>query len=191
MAKMCCIFGYRKAFDSVPHLPLLLKLENLGFNKHILQWISGYLAIHFESVRLISSACFLFKYLSVLLSHDPSWGEHCQSICTNTRKMLGLLYKRFYNNVLGSTLLQLCISLVMTHLDYASAIWSPYLSKDTIELENLHAKWLLYYGTAVTKVSLSLLTFEWLKTQLSTIQDLLFWSTSFNCNQLLWSPCTT
>ena len=74
-------------FDSVPHLPLVLKLENLGFNKHILHWISGYLAIHSESVRLISSACFLFKYLSVLLSHDLSWGEHCQSICTNARKM--------------------------------------------------------------------------------------------------------
>ena len=68
MAKMCCIFGYCKAFDSVPHLPLLLKLENLGFNKHILHWISGYLAIHSESVRLISSACFLFKYLSVLIA---------------------------------------------------------------------------------------------------------------------------
>ena len=39
-------FDYHKAFDSVTHLPLLKKLENLGFNDHIPQWISGYLASH-------------------------------------------------------------------------------------------------------------------------------------------------
>lgn len=36
-------FDIRKAFDSVPHLPLLLKLHDLGLNKHILQWITSYL----------------------------------------------------------------------------------------------------------------------------------------------------
>ena len=43
-------FDYRKAFDSVPHLPLLKKLENLGFNDHILHWVSGYLASRSQSV---------------------------------------------------------------------------------------------------------------------------------------------
>ena len=37
----------------------------------------------------------------------------------------------------STTLLQLYISLVRHHLDYASAIWSPCLSKDKIELENI------------------------------------------------------
>ena len=37
----------------------------------------------------------------------------------------------------ATTLLQLYISLVRPHLDYASAIWSPYLSKGKIELENI------------------------------------------------------
>ncbi len=36
-------FDYRKAFDSVPHRPLLKKLETLGFNSHILCWITDYL----------------------------------------------------------------------------------------------------------------------------------------------------
>ena len=79
----------------------------------------------------------MFKYLGVLLSHDLSWGEHVQAICSKARKILGLLYRRFYNNTPSSTLLQLYISLVRPHLDYASAIWSPYLTKDKIELENI------------------------------------------------------
>ena len=91
----------------------------------------------------------MFKYLGVLLSHDLSWGEHVQSICNKARKILGLLYRRFYNNAPGSALLQLYISLVRPHLDYASAIWSPYLSKDKTELENVpkfcmpHGYWTL------------------------------------------------
>ena len=37
----------------------------------------------------------------------------------------------------ATALLQLYISLIRPHLDYASAIWSPYLSKDKTELENV------------------------------------------------------
>ncbi len=33
----------RKAFDSVPHLPLLQKLKDIDLNQYILQWISSYL----------------------------------------------------------------------------------------------------------------------------------------------------
>ena len=247
--EVCAVFfDYQKAFDSVPHLPLLKELENLGFNDHILHWVSGYLASRSQSVvvngesslpapvisgvpqgsvlgpllfliyinnlteinltdgakitlyaddvllfRVINSpedfaklqddidkvgnwSCTnhltlnrdkckymivsrrktvstpsspllleghsleqveMFKYLGVLLSHDLSWGEHVQSICSKARKILGLLYRRFYNNAPGSALLQLYISLVRPHLDYASAIWSPYLSKDKTELENV------------------------------------------------------
>ena len=108
----------------------------------------------------------MFKYLGVLLSHDLSWGEHVQAICSKARKILGLLYRRFYNNAPSSTLLQLYISLVRPHLDYASAIWSPYLSMHArIKLnlrtfKNLHVAWLLDYRTAVTKISLNLLTFQ-------------------------------
>ena len=79
----------------------------------------------------------IFKYLGVLLSHDLSWGGHVQSICSKARKILGLLYRRFYNNAPGDSLLQLYLSLVRPHLDYASAIWSPHLMKDKDALENV------------------------------------------------------
>jgi len=36
-------FDLQKAFDTVPHLPLLQKLREHGLNQHILQWITSYL----------------------------------------------------------------------------------------------------------------------------------------------------
>ena len=204
---LCCFFNYRKAFDSVPHLPLLEKLESLDFNIYIQKWITDYLTIRSQTVivngksslpapvisgvpqgsvlgpvlfliyindltkinlsggaeltlyaddvllfRIInspddfvalqedidkvgswSSANFLtlnrakckymvvsrrrppstptltllleghpleqvklFKYLKslgVFISHDLSWGEHIQSVCSKARRILGLLYR--------------------------------------------------------------------------------------------------
>ena len=60
--KVCAVFfDYRKAIYSGPHLPLLKKLETLGFNDHILHWISGYLACRSQSV--VSLLCLLLLFL--------------------------------------------------------------------------------------------------------------------------------
>ena len=32
----------RKVFDSVPHLPLLQKLKDIGLEQHVLQWLTSY-----------------------------------------------------------------------------------------------------------------------------------------------------
>ena len=37
-------FNLRKAFDSVPHAPLMSKLEVLGLDDHITCWLNNYLA---------------------------------------------------------------------------------------------------------------------------------------------------
>ena len=37
-------FDLRKAFDSVPHLPLLQKLKDICLEQHILQWLTSYLS---------------------------------------------------------------------------------------------------------------------------------------------------
>ena len=38
------IFDLRKAFDSVPHLPLLQKLKDIGLEQLVLQWLTSYLS---------------------------------------------------------------------------------------------------------------------------------------------------
>ena len=39
-----------------------------------------------------------FKYLGVFLSSDLSFTQHIESTCSKARRILGLLYHRFYNN---------------------------------------------------------------------------------------------
>ena len=71
-----------------------------------------------------------FKYLGILLKSDLSWSNHITSICTKARKLLGLLYRRFYKYAEPSALFQHYLSLVRPHLEYASDVWDPHLQKD-------------------------------------------------------------
>ena len=68
-----------------------------------------------------------FKYLGVLLSSDLSWTHHIQGVCSKARKILGLLYRRYYQYSDSRTLCQLYLSLVRPHLDYATQVWDPHL----------------------------------------------------------------
>ena len=61
--EVCAVFfDYRKAFDSIPHLPLLKKLDILGFNDHILHWVSGYLASRTQCL-MVNLLCLLLLFL--------------------------------------------------------------------------------------------------------------------------------
>ena len=49
--EVCAIFlDYKKAFDSIPHRPLLDKLMYLGFNEYILRWVTSYLTCRSQRV---------------------------------------------------------------------------------------------------------------------------------------------
>ena len=78
-----------------------------------------------------------FKYLRVLLSSDLLRSAHIESICTKARKVIDLLYRRFYGNVDHHILLELYSVLVRPHLEYAAPIWDPHLTKDINKLENV------------------------------------------------------
>ena len=42
---VCAVFSdFRKAFDSVPHLPLMKKLHSLGLHEILICWLNNYLA---------------------------------------------------------------------------------------------------------------------------------------------------
>ena len=76
-----------------------------------------------------------FKYLGLLITSDFSWTTHIDNICSKARRILGLVYRRFYGHSDVATLHQLYVSLVRPHLEYAAPVWSPYLQKDIAMLE--------------------------------------------------------
>ena len=91
----------------------------------------------------------IFKYLGVLLKSNLSWSDHIAMVCSKARKLLGLLYRQFYNHATPSTIKQLYLSLIRPHLEYAAPLWDPHLQKDVDALEG------------VQKFAMKLITRKW------------------------------
>ena len=68
----------------------------------------------------------IIMYQEKQVSSDLSWSDHVSSICSKARKLLGMLYRRFYTHSNSDALFHLYQSLVRPHLEYASLVWSPY-----------------------------------------------------------------
>ena len=79
----------------------------------------------------------VFKYLGIHISSDLSWSHHIQTLCSKTRRMLGLLYRRFYADADPFTLRQYYLSFIRPHLEYGCEVWDPHLVKDINALEGV------------------------------------------------------
>ena len=91
----------------------------------------------------------IFKYLGVLIKNNLSWTDHTAEICSKARKILGLLYRHFYNHSSSESLRQLYLSLVRPHLEYAAQLWDPYTQIGIDRLES------------VQKFALKLVAHQW------------------------------
>ena len=74
-----------------------------------------------------------YKYLGVTISSSLSWSEHIHSVCMKARRLVGLLYRKFYTDVL----FKLYTAMIRPHLDYVCEVWSPHLRRDIDELERV------------------------------------------------------
>ena len=102
----------RKRANSLPPPPLTL-------NGTVLRGVSSY------------------KYLGVTIISDLSWSPHITNCCNKTRRIIGLLYRRFYQHTNSPCLLRLYKSFIRPHLDYTSIVWNPHLKRDIESLENV------------------------------------------------------
>ena len=78
-----------------------------------------------------------YKYLGVQITSDLMWSDHIVKICNKTRKLIGILYRSFYKHSSSSTMLKLYSSFIRPHLEYATAVWDPFLKRDIELLEGV------------------------------------------------------
>ena len=71
-----------------------------------------------------------YKYLGVMVTSNLKWDEHIDKVSLKTKRLLGHLYRVFYRNVQPQYLLNLYISLVRPHLEYACQVWDPYIATE-------------------------------------------------------------
>ena len=58
-------------------------------------------------------------------------------MCNKTRKLIGLLYRRFYQSSNSATLLKLYLSFIRPDLEYSSPVWSPHLKGELETIEKV------------------------------------------------------
>ena len=75
------------------------------------------------------------KYLGICISSNLSWSSHIAKIHSKGKRLIGMLYRRFYKHANSNTLLKLYASLIRPHLECCSVVWDPYLNKDINLLE--------------------------------------------------------
>ena len=106
-----------------------------------------------------------YKYLGVLITSDLMWSSHISKLCNKTRKLIGLLYRTFYKHSSPETMLKLYNSYIRPHLEYAAAVWDPFLKKDIDLLEDVqkfalrvcNKTWNLSYEDLLSKSHLTTL----------------------------------
>ena len=78
-----------------------------------------------------------YKYLGLNFSTDLSWSHHIGLVCKKTRKLLGMLYRNFYQLSSSHILVKLYKSLIRPHMEYTCSVWDPHLKKGIQTLENV------------------------------------------------------
>ncbi len=74
------------------------------------------------------------KYLGLTINDNLSWSDHTSK---KARRLIGLLFRQFYNCADTSTIRALYLTLIRPHLKYANQVWDPYLVKDCKLLEDV------------------------------------------------------
>ena len=130
--------------DDIDALGNWASLNTMTFNttkcKHML--ISRKKNRHNSAPPLTLNGCTLekvptFKYLGILITSNLTWSPHIQNLCRKARKIIGLIYRRYYRHTNSGTLIQLYTSLVRPHLEYAAPLWDPHLVHDIHSIESV------------------------------------------------------
>ena len=115
------------------------KCSNLPIKKPSLTVNETQLSIN--SIPIPNSQC--VKDLGILISKDLKWSNHINSISRSASSQSYLIFKSFSTRCIW-VLLKLYKTYVRPKLEYNSPVWSPYLSKDIDQIENVQKSFTRY-----------------------------------------------
>ena len=127
---------FKKAFDSVPHQRLLIKLQSYGISGNLLKWIENFLSNRTQRVRVGDS----FSSTSDVLSDIPQGS------------ILGPILFTVFINDLPEGINSYCHIFADDTKIYNSAKNHDILQNDINELQEWTEKWCLYFNESKCKV---------------------------------------
>ena len=131
---------FSKAFDTVPHQRLLLKLDHIGIRGELLEWIRGFLSNRKQRVLCDGVAS---DWEDVVFGMPQYWSDHILEASAKANRVSNLLRRIMYDTSKASKQ-QAYIALVRPHLEYCLPVWIPHQKKYINELEKLQkraARW--------------------------------------------------
>ena len=63
-----------------------------------------------------------YKYLLLIFACKLSWSPHIQAICSKARKVIGFIYRTFYNYCMFQTFVKFYVPFVSPDLTYCSSV---------------------------------------------------------------------
>ena len=86
------------------------------------QYLTQPLTVNHSQLERVYS----YKYLGVWLTSTLNWSTQITEISKKARSQLGIIYRNFYQHSNSATLLQLYLSYIRPHLEYAATVWDPH-----------------------------------------------------------------
>ena len=122
----------RKAFDTVDHTLLLLKLKHYTFSDNLCLLIANYLTSHITFLDT-------FKLLGITPYRELNCNNHISIVCKKVNKKCAIISRNAYlfSSKFKETLFK---SLVLSHFDYCSILFTFIKKKSFMKLEKCFNK---------------------------------------------------
>ncbi len=136
-----------------------------------------------------------YTYLGLHVCATLAWSTHILSIKTKTKRLLGMLFRGYYQHCPSDILLKLYLSTVRPHMEYASCIWHPHTQKHTKMLADVQKfalristkRWNLPYDELLGRANLTTLAYRRKRAGLCRIYQLVHQIVEFPPNFLVRS----
>ena len=116
-------------------------------------------SLHDQPLQPVKKA----KYLGVTISQDLRWDTHVINVTNRANQKLGLLRRTLRVSSIKAKE-QAYKALVRPSLEYASAVWDPYIEEEITKLERVQrqaASWVVHHFRQTSSVSEMLEQLQW------------------------------